>query len=243
MLYIAYLPKSKGEKLEERKVNKILNWYMSTTSNDYSVISAPGYFSTSENTIDNFVKNLGVMFNNKNDKKVKIGFLSGMNGHYYTTNGNQIIKICNDVLKKHNFEQIDFVPKQDYDHRKMMCFFKFNDNSSTNISLVNIGDFLQNIYVGALLIGSSNQSFSTYFGKTASKGESDIFLFDCSEDNAIKNYIKELTSANQDIIDYRENPIFNDIVLSQSFYGKGHEDTQNFLKEILRDVLINGLKE
>lgn len=39
----------------------------------------------------------------------------------------------------------------------------------------------------------------------------------------------------------QNSKVFDEIVIAESFYGKGHSDTQEFLKDILRDVLKNGL--
>ena len=42
MLYIAYLPKPKGDHVDQRKVHKILKWYTKLTGDKYSIIAAPG---------------------------------------------------------------------------------------------------------------------------------------------------------------------------------------------------------
>lgn len=242
MLYIAYLPKSKGEDVGDRKVNNILYWYMSKTNYEYSVIAAPGYLSTTENTIDTFVKELSDILA-KGSNKTKIGFLNGMNGHHTTSSGKIIIEEHYKKMSVYNFEQIILTIKKEFDHRKMLCFFKFQKGSQENITIEKLDDFLNCIYVGAILIGSSNQSKKTYFEKNASKGEADIFMFDASVDCEIKRNIEALYPNNQNP-DMKENDeLFRDIVIANSFYGSGHEDTQTFLKNILKDLLESGLEK
>ncbi len=73
MLYIAYLPKVKGEDLEERKINRILKWYMTNTKNEYSVIAVPGYLSQSDSSIDYYISELSKILV-VGSEKVKIGF-------------------------------------------------------------------------------------------------------------------------------------------------------------------------
>lgn len=242
MLYIAYLPKVKGENLEDRKINNVLDWYMSKTNYEYSVIAAPGYLSTTASSIDTFVKELSEILANGSNK-TKIGFLNGMNGHHTTSNGNIIIEEHHKKMSVYNFEQIILTIKKAFDHRKMLCLFKFQKGTQERITIEKLDDFLNCIYVGAILIGSSNQSKKTYFEKNASKGEADIFMFDASGDCEIKRNIEALYPNNQNP-DMKENDeLFRDIVIANSFYGSGHEDTQTFLKNILKDLLESGLEE
>lgn len=61
-MYIAYLPKIKGEKVEDRKLNNFLNFYIKNSNNKYSVIAAPGYLSTGPTTIDKYLTNFSHVF-------------------------------------------------------------------------------------------------------------------------------------------------------------------------------------
>lgn len=72
-MYIAYLPKSKGEKLKDRKINNFLEFYVNSSSNDYSVISAPGYMSTSQSTTKKYLNSLSDILNTAKEK-LKSGF-------------------------------------------------------------------------------------------------------------------------------------------------------------------------
>lgn len=241
MLYIAYLPKVKGENVEDRKVNNVLGWYMSKTNYEYSVIAAPGYLSTTDSSIDTFVKELSEILANGSNK-TKIGFLNGMNGHHTTSSGKIIIEEHHKKMSVNNFEQIILNIKKEFDHRKMLCFFKFQKGTPEKITIEKLDDFLNCIYVGAILIGSSNQSKKTYFEENASKGEADTFMFDATGDYEIQSYIDALYPNNQNP-DMKENDeLFRDIVIANSFYGSGHNDTQTFLKNIFKDLLASGLE-
>ncbi len=239
MLYIAYLPKSKGEPVEERKINKILKWYTNLTGEEYSIIAAPGYLSKTDNSIECFLQGLSAILTKRFTRK--IGFLNGMNGHYKITGGtNTIIDEHNKKLSLFDFEQIKLSPKKEFDHRKMMCFFKREGEDVSEITIDKLDEFLSSIYVGAILIGSSNLSKTTYFGDPSSKGEADVFIFDATKDINVQSYFEDNELQGR----YRDFGLFpnDDIVITRSFFGKGHTDTQEFLKDILKDVLKSGLE-
>lgn len=121
----------------------------------------------------------------------------------------------------------------------MMCFFTLTTKIDLKITLDNLDKIFEDIYVGAILIGSSNQSNTTYFDRSAQKGEADIFMFDASGDSIVQEFFEKTLPEHQS--DDLNLSLFDDIVITKSFYGKGHTDTQEFLKSILKDVLINGL--
>lgn len=245
MLYILYLPKVKDERVEERKVNGILKWYTAMTRHRYSVIAAPGYLSSSKSSIISYLDELQKIIAN-GPNTTKIGFLNGMNGHYNVRGTNwSIIDKHNDELPYHNFAQIGLNPKREFDHRKMMCFFEGGVGVPTSIELHEVDSFIKDIHVGAILLGSSNQSRTSYFEKFASKGEADVFLLDAVDDTEIDNFINSIRygmdeSEYSNLVQWKE--LFDDIVVAESFYGKGHNYTQEFLKDILRDVLKSGLE-
>ena len=155
--------------------------------------NAPGYFSTTESSISSYLNELTTLLTAGGKvelKKRKIGFLNGMNGHY------QITKGANTIIEEHNIQisnlkltRIQLNPKKEFDHRKMMCFFCEDGSDSSEITLDNLDAFLENVYVGAVLIGSSNQSKTTYFDEYAKKGETDVFLIDASDDISIFEFV------------------------------------------------------
>ncbi|HFI0633993.1 TPA: hypothetical protein ACGO0I_000676 [Streptococcus suis] len=78
---------------------------------------------------------------------------------------------------------IDLSTKTKKDHRKMVFFFDVFDDKATaplrNSPLrdKDVEKFISSIKVHAVLIGSSNVSFETYYNSPANKGEADLFLF------------------------------------------------------------------
>ncbi len=245
MLYIAYLPKPMREAETDRKILRFLKWYVSTSTNEYSIISAPGYLSRGEYRINQFLRKLSRILV-KRKGSTYLGILNGMNGHHYANGSNKtILEVHNDRLTAHNFQRIIMKPSTAFDHRKMMCFFKYN-NHPEFISSDTIDEFLDDIYVGGILIGSSNQSYLTYFQEYASKGEADVFIFDAENDSGINSYIKNVISSDpypdiRNEVAYRED-VFSDIVLTRSIHGLGHTNSQEFLKNILKDILKTGLE-
>lgn len=82
----------------------------------------------------------------------------------------------------------DLSTKTKKDHRKMVFFFDIFkvDNPKGNpmhhlqnppLTASKVKKFVDSIKVHAVLIGSSNVSFETYYNSPANKGEADLFLF------------------------------------------------------------------
>lgn len=82
----------------------------------------------------------------------------------------------------------DLSTKNKKDHRKMVFFFDiFKDDNpkgdpmrplqNTPLTDKDVEKFITSIKVHAVLIGSSNVSFETYYNSPANKGEADLFLF------------------------------------------------------------------
>lgn len=99
-----------------------------------------------------------------------------------------------------------------------------------SITIDNYKEFLDTVVVRAVMIGSNNQNFTTYYGgsqKKADKGEADVFMF-----------IGEKEIAN-DIININvENA---NIVVSESLNFKEDGTAENYLRNILEDFLKNNL--
>lgn len=244
MIYIAYLPKSKDELLENRKVNKILEWYATTfKDNEFSIIASPGYLSTSESTAKKFINGLSKIL--KTDyNKVKLGFLNGMNGHVPDKLGNIHIDNHYNNLSTYNFESIELENNKKLDHRKMICFFKTSSEFTDKIiNSKNLERFLSETEVYAVLIGSSNQSYTTYFENKAKKGEADVFIFR-EPDSTIPFSLEDKLTDKNITNDFNElRDLFKEAVITKSFFGEGHTKTQEYLNNILREILKSGLKE
>ena len=121
-----------------------------------------------------------------------------------------------------------------------MCFFTYKKDFNDPIDQTNIDQFIDSISVNAVLIGSSNQSNTTYFDRRASKGEADIFIFR-------PDYYSEVDKQDKLLIREEDNDInrifgeFEDSVITKSFWGKGSRDSEAFLKDILKSTLVESL--
>lgn len=234
MLYIVYLPKKEKEKIKDRKVNKMLEIYSKVTNYQNSIIASPGYMSKTAATISNYLKNLSNIVTNG---RIYYGIFNGMNGNH-NCQGVSILDRHQQEMKKYNFININIDSKVNKDHRKVMCFFTLNNNIYKEINFKNYDDFLNEINVNAVLIGSSNQSDSTYFKAVADKGEADIFMF---SGEWFDNQGKKKTITDENVIsnDYIGS---DEITITKSWQGKAHTKTNEFLKEILKDLLETNLK-
>ena len=233
MLYIVYLPKKEKEDIKDRKLNKILENYSKSTKYENSIISSPGYMSKTTTTISDYLNKLSVLVAKK---KIYYGIFNGMNGHH-NCQGFSILDRHKLEMKKYGFVNISIDAKVTNDHRKVMCFFTFNKKIYKEINFENYNAFLNVINVNAVLIGSSNQSDTSYFKPTADKGEADIFMFsDMWFDNQGNvHYITDIKDISNDFNE------FEDVVITKSWYGKAHTKTNEFLKDILKDLLDTNL--
>jgi hypothetical protein len=232
-LYIVYLPKKEKEDINDRKILEILRWYSKVTCYKNSIIASPGYMSTTDVTINQFLSQLGQRLSIKtsgaNTNKVYYGLLSGMNANRMVPGANHsIIEHHNALMKKYNLWPIYINCKSNHDHRKVMCFFEYDTiNGYKNINdMCDVDNFLNMISVNAVLIGSSNQSYTTYFEPIAQKGEADIFMFLDKQKGRLYNSIIE-------------DDRFNNTVIAESVHGD--ENPEEFLKNILRDLLTTNI--
>lgn len=226
-LYSLYIPKYKNE-TTEFLITRILSCYVKKTNYNVNILSSPGYMSTSEKTIETFLTKFQKNIADSNN--IHLGFFYGMNGlRKVSKTGHTIWKSHIDKISKiPNIQNIPILCKKDNDHRKMLFFFESKGWSfKSKLNLTNYSRFLDCITVNAVLIGSSNQNFTTYYGGrkgTADKGESDLFIF---TGDAFKDYVMN------------QNNLPQNLVLFESL--KGAEDSHLYLKEILEDFLKNSL--
>lgn len=246
-MYSIYIPKYEGERDFEFKLPRVLTMYMEVTKYKYNLLSLPGYLSRTDASISAFINRFehGIMKGNP----TAIGFFHGMNG-------SQLIAGRESIIKGHyrqfrTLQVIDVKCKDLKDHRKMLFFFEMPEdierNSEGEITLNNSTKdyFIDNIRVGAILIGSSNQSWNTYYagGRTrADKGESDLLMF--SEAYFAEDFtrivngerLRDLEIEND--FGYNPNLDFSDCVVFESLT---HKNDENYFKDILRDVLEHNL--
>lgn len=154
MFYAFILKKNKGD-IAPFAVSTIINKYAAMFNNDI-VISSPGYMSTTISTITDFVNNLKLTQN--------VYFAVGMNGNQ-AVNGKSYVSIQDEYNNQYG-SKLKMKKFSSKDHSKFMFFLDAQSG------------FYYSLKVKAILIGSSNQSYSTYFKSPAEKGETDVFIID-----------------------------------------------------------------
>lgn len=171
MAYILVLKKTEGDKIPF-VTTKAVEIYLSSFGRNDLILGSPGYMSNTANTIQQFCQDFKSL--NQNGKN-EIVFSYGMNGKTQLKSGRTIF----DEHYQH------FQPKQTplstkKDHSKFLIFLEKQGYTFTKNEL-ETNDIINNYRVKAVLIGSSNLSYRTYFtgqNKKADKGETDVFFLD-----------------------------------------------------------------
>lgn len=244
MLNLLYIPKYKGEK-QLFKIAKVVNLVFGEICNcksneqsvdPFGVILSPGYMSKTQGTISEYLdKFFKVVKKFNNLQQMYVGIFIGMNGCLKVKNQSiTILENHTQAIKSRKINSLNFNFKLNFkDHRKMIFFFKFKSNPDiflpSTIAKSDIDDFLNNISVEYMLIGSSNQSKNTYYSPTAAHGESDVLFFDNS------SFIEKIKSSSLLV---RENYL-DGCILAQV---TSNLDSSNYLNSILKDFLNNNLQ-
>lgn len=245
-MYTLYIPKYEGD-LPKFNIIRALSMYSSSVNYQFNIISAPGYMSRTEYTIEKFLRKLNGTLDDT--RTHYISFFNGMNGN------NLLYLFPSTTIKEHHdnlvprllprFKLIRTNCKSNKDHRKMLFFYEFNDdpineNENNNplmneiikgnweLNQLNYRDFLNCITVHAIMIGSSNQSLNTYYSARADKGEADLFMFADADVNFTNVLLREMESET------------NNMVLSRSIHTLRGGD-EGYMKEILHEFLSNSL--
>ena len=156
------------------------------------------------------------------------------------------------IKKSKKLKNLELDVNSKADHRKVMVFYKRNNNKLVNSSLSksNYENFVDAVDVNAVLIGSSNQSNSTYFNTPAAKGEADIFFAvgtgrgKCKSGNGFEDFLKDISpndNINKETLELAAG-ILEQVTISEAIMGKNFDNPEEFLKDILRDLLKVGLK-
>ena len=195
MLYSIFMRKIQGESVPFPTTIVVKEYIDKFVKDNDIVITFPGYMSTTDKNISDFISAINFPKNTH--------FTVGMNGkRVVKTTGAAIQDEHNNKFK---FNVSGLVPSQ-RDHAKMMFFFD-NDKPLTNIDVSQ----LLTMNVKAVLLGSSNQSQTTYFNLTADKGEADIFLFE-------GRYIANNEQLNDENIENRVINFHQNLIRGQTRY-------------------------
>ena len=173
-MYTIYIPKREREKAEH-EITKVIHTYLQLRPNTSGVICFPGYMTRDE-LIEDYWRNL---FGNIVKGDFYISFSKGMTGETRRKLNKEIIETG--LVNNLKYFDIDIpTPK---DHSKVMLFYKSkcdSDRLDSRSPKNDLSEFIEKNTIEAMLIGSSNQSHSTYFGEYASYGETDIMMIACN---------------------------------------------------------------
>lgn len=230
-MYSLYIPKYRDDPRSATLLPQELGNFMRLTGYSCDLLVSPGYLSTDDGTIGQFLEKLEERLTAPGKRTVGLGLFNGTNG------GNRIGGSPHTPLERHSallasvsrLEEIPLNVKTSRDHRKMIFFFEGGEEAPKDkLDSKNRDAFLDAVTVKAVLIGSSNFSWNTYWngGKALPpKGEADLLLFtdeDYKED--VQERIGEETAQ---------------MVLFQSIAGGKAPET--YFKEILTDFLSHAL--
>ena len=237
-MYSLYIPKYQNER-GEFLITKVIKEYNERAPKLNCILSSPGYLSNRINTIDLFVdKMCGSVLHRS---PLSIGLFNGMNGNN-SLGTTTIVEYHNMRFRKYGINALTINCKKQKDHRKMMFFIYDPENYSKEINILNdnsgdktdfIDRYINKIKVKGILIGSSNQSYNTYFSYDASKGEADLLMF---TDSIFAKHMINLINLSSNY----PNDNFYGCVLSESIAGC-IDDGEDYLNSILKDFLLNNI--
>lgn len=232
-MYTVYIPKYRGD-IPDYNIIRVISRYMSSTDYECRIITAPGYMNKKETTTNAFYDEMEPIFLTSSlgiSRNTEVGIFNGMNGTHIMT-GSAIS--CREQHERsivlHHLKLISLNCSNRADHRKIMFFMEKISPFDKILTLANYTDFLETVIVKGILIGSSNQNLTTYYGgqkkSSADKGEADVFMF---VGNEVKNAI------------LKDELLIENIIISESISVPNSSD-ECYLKSILEDFLKNSLK-
>lgn len=251
-MYTIYIPKTKGE-VDPFEIEHVIDDYYTLKPDTRGVICVPGYMSKKKN-IDEYWRRV---FKNASPR-LYISLTVGMTGEAVFD------KNCNAIKRKYEYLDLginDSLDRTKKDHSKMMFFYKVSDeveferfriiqsDKTGNNEIIDqqtsdkrIEALLDAITVEGLLIGSSNQSYATFFHSKTQKGESDMMLIADNDDFKVK-FEREL-DLRQKYDNRIDNPSIltmslNKCVVAKSINFSSYEESVEYLKKIAKNKLLN----
>ena len=229
-MYVVYMPKYKGD-IPDFNIIKVISKYMECTNYDCEILSAPGYMNINKFTTDKFYDEIAPIFRREkldSFQNAEVGIFNGMNGTRRVSSGVTCRQLHENSIVSHRLKLISLQCNKNQDHRKMLFFMEKEASFNDVITIKNYKEFLHTVEVRAIMVGSSNQNFTTYYGgnkQKADKGEADVFMF-IGEEKIAKDII-EVGNA--------------DIVISKSMNYEKDDAAEGYLRNILEDFLKNSL--
>ena len=262
-MYIIYGQKGKDDQSGSFPLNSQIRFLADLFHNKCRIFSMPGHLSTGEN-----VKRYIEGFNRLISKSSATQYIGFGNGYNAKNNRNAYINEINNQAANNpnNFYLENYlvtVPqKSRNNHSKALIYFTWKDTSwelkkkyekrEIALSPESIGDFLAAVDVKAVIVGSSNQSYKTYFSPTTDKGEADVLLIgsdnglrECIdskekmlEDIAVSNGLRIKEEFFNDHRDFLENNLIAKTILPPEKYNSDQEFLNAVFKKCLEEELL-----
>lgn len=233
-MYLVYSQKEKGAK-QRFPLNTQIKFLSYLFANQCWILSLPGHLSSKARTED-YLKQFNSLLNYKKIHKEQfIGFGSGYASQSKREDyirGIDQLKMTDPGFALRNYNVVIRSPYRS-NHSKMLFYYQWKDKKNVmsdftakgrSLSQVSLCEFLPFIEVNAVIIGSSNQSYSSLFSKYADKGESDIMLLASGYQRFCFKDDKDILA---DILDYhrfeREYDLSEDITIAndvKEFFDK-----------------------
>lgn len=231
MIYTIYIPKYKGDN-PDYNITKVISDYMRSTEYPCKILAAPGYMNRTVKTTNEFYDKMEPILqpSSRKSRNTEVGIFNGMNGTTTVKRGTTSYREEHEKsIVSHKLGLIPLQCKEAQEHQKMLFFMEKKEEFNTQLTISNYKEFLSKVIVHGVLIGSSNQNLTTYYGGIngvpASKGEADVFMFvDEEAEKAI----------------YENESLRDSVVISKSIYVPGNSNT-GYLKSILENFLKNSL--
>ena len=252
-MYIIFGQKTKGAR-KEFPLNTQIKFLSDIFANECWILSLPGHMSRGDK-VATYINDFNELIN-RSVKEQYIGFGNG----YSSVNSRDAyigeIQSNNAKYLLRNYRiDLSNLQKRKNDHSKMLFYFQWGKDSllrsamenGCELSSDNIEAFFREISVIAIIIGSSNQSWQTYFKKPADKGEADVLLLS-SITNGSADISNEIAFLKDVIRDRADKPIeryltdnkefFEQNIISKSLFSFAGDKTETeYLTEIMRRCL------
>lgn len=189
MLYTIFIKKNENDRVNV--LSKLVEKYYRLNPNMF-ILGWPGYIGKNQTSLDDFAK----IFTTANPTPNGF-FFNPLNEVMLT------IRITNTNYLNSIFGSNQLYQKGLKDHSKIMALLELNNPYNK----LTISDEIlnHNFIVKCLVIGSSNQSANTYYKLPAQKGEMDVMMIDCDEDDdKIKTFATECEVNKERIIISKE---------------------------------------
>lgn len=258
MIYTFFMKKFQKDKAPF-PTTMVVKKYLDLYGQNDIVISFPGYMGYDTNTIDDFIKGMSFPTNTtyftigmNGNRICQCDMNSGginqcrINSKMICHCGNNSSKICiygKTVQDYHNahFNKFGNINNALKDHSKMLFFLDphsvngelFKQNKE-DMELEDAQLLLKSCNVKAVLIGSSNQSYNTYFKDPADKGEADVFMIKNSA--LVKEEDRIAISLNEEFYDEKAKEFYDKI----TNYNETNENKLKNENHIILSKMLRG---